>query len=198
MKGRSQLLTVLTAAFLLVLFPGCSKKQDKSQEGEPAEVDSSSQISHETDQNQPDSGNDEEAAAQDISLTETVALWVAGQKDAAKAKFASIDWRDASILEQVRGLSMSEKDLVALSADERNRVVQETMDLLSSMRKLFFEIAADAERLGASGDTAKAKEYLESIRQYGESLSGADHLEVVKLHGKAAMAYAEKRLSDLQ
>ncbi|MHC4118424.1 MAG: hypothetical protein ACYSWO_13065 [Planctomycetota bacterium] len=176
MKARSQLLTVLIAAFLLVLFPGCSQKEDEPQENQAVEADSSNQT----------------------SLTDTVALWDAGQKDAATAKFLSIDWQDASVFEQIPGLSMSEKDFAPLSADDRDRIVQETLDLLSSMRKLFFEIASDAEGLGASGDTAKAAEYLGAIRQYGKSLSGPDRLEIVKLHGKAAVAYAEKKLSELQ
>jgi hypothetical protein len=197
MKNKSQLLKVLFAAFFLMSFLGCSKKEGESQEGDAVEAASSSQTSTEMAQDQPDNGGNAQIAAKDISLSDAVALWDAGQKDAATAKFLSIDWQDASVLEQIPGLSMSEEDLLPLSEDDRNRIVQETLNLLDSMRKLFFHLASDAERLAGSGNTAKAEEYLGAIRQYGNSLSGPDHLHVVQMHAKAATAYAEKKLSEL-
>ena len=113
-------------------------------------------------------------------------------------KFLSIKWQDASTLKQIRGLSMSEEALVSLSDNNRQGIVQETMNLLGTMRKLFFHVASEAESLAGSGDTAKAEEYLNTIRKYGISLSGSDHLQVVQRHGKAALVYAEGKLSELK
>jgi len=130
-------------------------------------------------------------------------LWV-GKKTARKLRKMGVETIgdlakiDASVLKQIRGLNMSEHDLISLSENDRNIIVQETLNLLSSMRKLFFHIASEAERLSGSGEITKAQEYLSSIRNYGSSLSGPDHLQVVQLHGKAATGYAEKKLSELQ
>ena len=197
MKNKSHLLTVLLAVFFLMSFLGCSKKEDESQGGYAVEADSSSQTSTEMAQDQPDNGGNAQIAPKDISPHDVFALWDAGQKDAATAKFLSIDWQDASVLEHIPGLNMSEEDLLPLSEDERNRIVQETLTRLDSLRKLFFHVASDAERLAGSGNTAKAEEYLEAIRRYGDSLSGPDHLYIVQRHAKAATAYAEKKLSEL-
>ena len=197
MKNKSQLLTVLFAAFFLMSFPGCSKKEDESQEGYAVEADSSSPTSTEIAQDQPDNGSNAQNAVKDLSLHDAVALWDAGQKDAAAAKFVSIDWQDASVFEPIPGLNMSEEDLLTISEDDRNRIVQETLTRLDSLRKLFFHVASVAEGLAGSGNTAKAEEYLDAIRQYGNSLSGPDHLHVVQRHAKAAIIFAEKKLSDL-
>jgi hypothetical protein len=198
MKAKFKLLSVLIVAFSVMSFLGCSKKEDVSQEGHAVEADSSSQISAEAAPDQPANGGNTQIAVKGISLSDVVALWDTGQKDAAIAKFLSINWQDASVLKQIRGLNMSEHDLISLSENDRNRIVQETVNLLSSMRKLFFHVASEAERLAGSGNRTKAEEYLGAIRKYGNSLSGPDHLHVVQMHGKAATGYAEKKLSDLQ
>jgi hypothetical protein len=194
MKNVWQILLLSLIAAVLV---GCGKKADED-EGSSVETDSISQISAAGTQEQQADGGDSQVAAEEVSISDAAAQWDSGEKDAAIAKFLSIDWQDGSVLVQIRGLSMSESDLISLSENDRISVVQETMDLLSSMRKLFFHIASEAERLAGSGDRTKAEEYLSAIRNYGSSLSGPDHLQVVQLHGKAATGYAEKKLSELQ
>ncbi|MDT8302486.1 MAG: hypothetical protein RQ760_13460 [Sedimentisphaerales bacterium] len=194
MRNIREIILLSLAVAVLI---GCGKKADED-EGGSGDADSISQISAEGAQEQQADGGDAQAAAEDISISYVAAKWDSGEKDAAIAKFLSIDWQDGSVLVQIPGLSMSESDLISLSENDRNSVVQETMDLLSSMRKLFFHIASEAERLAGSGDKPKAEEYLGAIRNYGSSLAGQDHLQVVQMHGKAATAYAEKKLSELQ
>ena len=193
MNTKSSLLTVtVTVLFFLMSLPGCSKK-DEQDDGSQA-GNATSDIA----QNQPVSEGDNQIGGDDTSISDLVSLWNSEKKDEATEKFLSIDWQDAAILKQIRGLSMSEEALISLSDSERQSIVQETMALLGAMRKLFFHVASEAERLSGSGDTAKAEEYLNAIRKYGISLSGSDHLHVVQMHGKAAIAYAEKKLSEIK
>ena len=197
MKAVRKLLAALIVALVLVSLNGC-RKEDESQEGPDVEADSSSQMSAEAAQGQPAGGGDNQVVAGDTSIGDLISLWDAGKKEQATERFLSIDWQDAAVLKEIHGLSMSERDLVSLSEDDRNSIVQETLDVLNSMRKLFFHVASEAERLAGSGERAKAEEYLGAIHKYGKSLSGPDHLHVVQMHGKAAVGYAEKKLSDLQ
>ncbi|KPK37275.1 MAG: hypothetical protein AMJ65_14940 [Phycisphaerae bacterium SG8_4] len=187
MKAVCNHITAIIVAFVLVAFPGCKKEEEPQTSPAPTEAA------------QTQTGNevDDQIAAEDTSITDLVSLWDAGKKDEAKEKFLSVDWQDASILKQIRGLSMSEEALISVSNEDRDGIVEETLSLLSSMRKLFSDLASQAERLAATGDTAKAKEYLDAIRRYGISLSGPDHLQVVQMHGKAAVGYAQKKLSEL-
>jgi len=193
MKAKSSSLTVLvTVLFFLTSFLGCSKKGEKDDGAQAGNATS------EIAQNQAVSEGDNQLAVDDTSISDLVSLWNSGKKDEATEKFLSIDWQDAAIIKQIRGLSMPEEALISLSDNERQSIVQETMNLLGSMRKLFFHVASEAESLACSGDTAKAKEYLNAIRKYGMSLSGPEHLQVVQMHGKAAVGYAEKKLSEIK
>ena len=188
MNAKLKLVLVLMATITLASIQGCTQKE-KSEPGETGTEPASSL---------PSSQDGNQMAAQDTSISDLVALWSAQEKDQAVEKFRSIDWQDADILKPIRGLSMSEETLGSLSEDECQSIVQETMDLLDSMRKLFFHIASEAESLASSGDTSTAETYLTAVRTYGTRLSGPEHLEVVQLHGKAAVGYADKKLSELK
>ena len=167
---------------------GCKK------EAEPQE----SRGATETPQTTPANQSDNQIAADDTSISDLVSLWDSGKKDEATEKFLTIDWQDASTFKQIRGLSMSEDDMKSLSEDEIKSIVGETMPLLGSMRKLFFHIAAEAERLATSENMSKAKEYLTAVKEYGSSLSESNHLYIVQKHGEAAVLYAEGKLSEMK
>jgi len=188
MKMVRKQFVALLVAFALLLSHGCKK------EAEPQE----SLDATESAQTQPVSGGENQIIADDTSISDLISTWDAGKKDEATEKFLSIDWQDASVLKQIRGFSMSEEDLKSLSDDEVRSIVGETMPLLGSMRKLFFHIASEAEGLASSGDKAKAEEYLNAIRKHGSSLSGSEHLQVVQMYGKAAVGYADKKLSEIK
>ena len=93
---------------------------------------------------------------------------------------------------------MSEADLISLSEDDLRSILLETLSLFGSMRKLFRHVASEAESLAGSGNTAKAKEYLDLIRQCGNSLSEPDHFDIVQMRGKAWTRYAEAKLSEIK
>jgi hypothetical protein len=188
MQMTRKQLAVFTVAFALLLSHGCKK------EAEPQE---SLEIT-EAGQAEPGSGGDNQSVAGETSISDLVSLWTSGEKDEATETFLSINWQDATTLNQIRGLSISEEDMKSLSEDEIKSIVGETMPLLGSMRKLFFHIAAEAERLAASGELTKAKEYLIAVKEYGNSLSESNHLQIVQTHGTAAKAYAAGKLSQIK
>lgn len=179
---------VLVVAFALVLSHGCKK------EAEPQESLGTTEVG----QVEPVSGGDNQTVAGKTSISDLVSLWDSGKKDEATGTFLSINWQDATTFNQIRGLSMSEEDMKSLSDDEIKSIVGETMPLLGSMRKLFFHIAAEAERLAASGEVSKAQEYMTAIKEYGNSLSNSNHLSIVQKHGEAAVLYAEGKLFEIK
>jgi hypothetical protein len=198
MIAQPKTLMALVAVIFLMSFLGCSQKEDESRENPAAESDTSSGIAVKAAQDQPVNGSTNQIAANDSSVGDLISLWDTGKEDEATEKFLSIDWQDASTFNQIRGLSMSEEDMKSLSDDEIKSIVGETMPLLGSMRKLFFHIAAEAERLAASGEVSKAQEYLTAIKEYGNNLSNSNHLSIVQKHGEAAVLYADGKLSDMQ
>jgi hypothetical protein len=188
MITHSKTLVALVAVIFLMSFGGCKKEEDSQ-----ANTDST-----DTTQTQPISEGDNQTVADDTSISDLVSLWDSGKKDEATENFLAIDWQDAATFKQIRGLSMSEDDMKSLSEDEIKSIVGETMPLLGSMRKLFFHIAAEAERLATSENMSKAKEYLTAVKEYGSSLSESNHLYIVQKHGEAAVLYAEGKLSDIK
>jgi|GEM_PF-6969032 len=198
MKHVSKLLVVVVTVFLLMALGGCSEKEDESPESAVPEPNSSPQISSEDTPTPPDETGTAPVEAGDASLSEAVALWNAGRKDDATKRFLSLDWQDASTLREMPLLTMSEEQFMALPENERQRHMQETMTLLGPIRKLFFHMASEAERLAGSGNRTEAEQYLGAVRRYGSSLFGGDYIEIVRMHGKAAMGYAEKKLSELK
>ena len=188
MQMTRKRLAVFTIAFALVLSHGCKKEAEPHESLETTEVGQVEAVS----------GGDYQTVAGETSISDLVSLWDSGKKDEATGTFLSTNWQDAATFNQIRGLSMSEEDMKSLSDDEIKSIVGETMPLLGSMRRLFFHVAVEAERLAASGEVSKAQEYLNAIRKYGISISGPDHLEIVQMHGKAAAGYADKKLSELK
>jgi len=187
MKMVRKRFVALLVAFALLLSHGC-KKEDDSQ----ASIDSS-----ESAQTPPAN----QTVETETSINDLVLLWDTGKKGEATEKFLSTDWQDAAVFKQTRGFSMSEADLKSLSENEIKGIVGETTPLLGSMRKLFFHVASEAKVLASSGNQAKAEEYLNTIREYGKSLTGltgSDYLHMVQMHGKAAVAYAETKLSEIK
>jgi hypothetical protein len=198
MKAKSKLLTVVVAVFILMSFPGCSNKEDESPGGQALESDSGRQVSTETAQDMPDDNSNEQTTDNDTSINAVLTSWKSGQKDATSEQFVSIDWTDTTIFNEMPILQMSEKQSMALSANERNILAQEAIELLNSLRRAMFYVVSQAMEFADSGDIAKAKQYLSAVRQYGVALAGPDHLEVVRNHGKAATEYADRKLSEIE
>ena len=188
MKTVRKRLVALLVAFALLLSHGC---KDEAEPQESLAVTASAQ-------SQQASAGDNQTMKTEASVDDLVLLWNTGKKGEATETFLSIDWQDAAVFEQTRGFSMSEADISSLSENEIKSIMEETLPLLGSMRELFFHIAAGAKGLADSGDNAKAEESLNAIRKYGTSLTGSDHLHMVQMHGKAAVAYAEKRFSEIR
>jgi hypothetical protein len=197
MKAKSMLLTVLVAAFFLTSFCGCSNKEGESPEAQALDADSSGQVSTEAAQEQPDNNSDEQTTDNDTSINNALTSWTSGEKDAASEQFVSIDWTDTSIFNEIYLLRMSEDAFMAFSANERSGLLKEAYELVNTMREIMFHVVSKAKGFTDSGDTAKAKQYLRSVRQHGVALFGPDHLAAVRDYGRAATEYADRKLSEI-
>ena len=116
----------------------------------------------------------------------------------AVRQFLSMQWSDPSVYRDMPVLMMSEREFRSLPYGEAKRIVGEAMELIGRVRKLMFHVASLGGDLASSGDTERAKQHFEAIRRYGQALSRADRIEVVRDHGKAAVGYAESKLSDVE
>jgi hypothetical protein len=193
----SRHITHLLLIVTLLLSYGCSK-QDESPEGQALDSDSSDKVSAETAQDLPDNNSDEQTTDNDTSINNVLTSWTSGEKDAASEQFVSIDWTDTSIFNEIYLLQMSETQFVALSANERNGLLKEAYELMNTMREIMFHVVSKAKEFTDSGDSAKAKQYLSSVRQHGVALFGPDHLAVVRDYGRAATEYADRKLSEIK
>jgi hypothetical protein len=197
MKTQASWMVILAVATILISCLGCSKKEGQARE-DAIDLNSHSQMISKTAQNQQTPEVNAHRTGEDILVRSVIELWDAGKADEATSKFLSINWLDIVVFKEIRGLGISEIKLISLPENERKRIVQETLDLLSSMRKLVMHVTSEAERIAGSGNTARAKAYLNSVRQYGDSLSDPGRLKIVQKHGQAAIAIADEKLSKLQ
>jgi len=193
----SRQITQLILIVTLLLSYGCSK-QDESPEGQALNSDSNGQVSTETAQGQPFNKGGEQAGEATSSIYDMLTSWKSGEKDAASEQFVSTDWTDTSIFNEIPLLQMSEKQFVALSAHESTGLLQEAIELMQTLRETMFHVVSKAKGFADSGDTAKAEQYLGAVRQHGVALSGPDHLEVMRGYGKAAIEYADRKLSEIK
>lgn len=198
MKTQFSWMVILAVTVFITSCPGCSKKTDQTLEDNANDTDSLSQRTSGTAQNQQIPDVNAQRTGEDILIGSVVKLWDAGKTEEATWKFLSINWLDVVVFKEIRGLGVSEIKLISFPENERERIVQETVELLGSLRKLVIHVTSEAERIAGSGNTAGAKAYLNSVRQYGDSLSDPDRLQIVQKHGQAAIAIADEKLSKLQ
>ncbi len=133
-----------------------------------------------------------------VGLKDVLVMWENGRQQEAARQFVAIRWNDPSALDQMPVLTMSESQFRLLSSDEQTQVVAEAMKLSGQLRKVMFFVAAVGDKLASTGDKQGAKTHYEAVRSYGETLSQPERLEIVRLHGTAAVQYAEKRLIGAQ
>jgi len=200
---KRRLLSIMLMVTVLLSISGCAKKEDESQNESDAYSESAGQVSPDVSASAESSTPHAEGERTDadstseasVYLKEVLASWNAERKDEAVEQFLSIRWADPSVFRDIQILNLSEKEFTSLPQAEMKRTLEDGMKLTGTLRKLMFHVVSVGEKLAASGDTKTAEVHFEAVRRYGEALSGPDRLEIIRLHGKAAAAYAQKRLS---
>ena len=193
-----RLLSIVCVIICIVLLSGCSKKEDDSSDEPNTDTELSAQVPTEGIKESPKEGSTVQSSAEGTLVKDVLALWEAGQKDEAVRQFLTIQWDNPSVFQEMQVLIMPEQEFRSLSQDEMKRIVGEAMNLTGKLRELMFYVVSIGDKLASSGDIKLAKEHFEAVRLYGEVLSQSERLEVIRNHGKAAAAYAQKRLSGIE
>jgi hypothetical protein len=189
MKTESKLLTVLAMALFLMLCIGCSKKEDES----PTVKNTASERN-----TQAHEDGSVQSNVEGILIKDMLELWDTGQKDDAVKQFLSTQWDDPSAYRDIPVLiSMSDKQWRSLPRDEQLRTTEDAMKQRARLRKVMFKVVSDAKTLASSGDTETAKKHLKAVMRHGEALSDSTRFEVVRDYGKAALGYAQEKLTSI-
>ncbi len=112
----------------------------------------------------------------------SLALWRQGDKSTAIDQFVKIDWNSKPVLSAKSPLAAKEKDLPAMSAAGREKLMGEVMPLLKDVKQLASAVKAKAD---AAQDVALRKDYLMAVDKCGLALDTQDALKIVQLTGKS-------------
>ncbi|MFC1634889.1 hypothetical protein ACFL5Z_08605 [Planctomycetota bacterium] len=197
MKHLRLLSMVLTILYLASL-SGCAKKEDESPAERSTDTKLNNQAPTEGTNENLEEGSTVKSNPEGVLLKDVLALWETDRKDDVVTQFQLIQWDDPSVFHQMQDLTISEQEFRSLPQGEMKRIVEEAMNLTGRMRKLMFYVVSVGEKRAASGDTKAAKEHFMAVRRYGEALSRSERLEVIRMHGKAAIGYADKKLSGIE
>ena len=193
-----RLLSIVVTVPCLALLPGCGKKEEESRVEPSADTESSTPAPTENTNESPQERSNVTSSPEGVLVKDVLALWEAGRKDEAVTHSLPIQWDDPSVFQEMQYLTMSEQAYRALPRDEMKPVVEEAMNLTKKLRELMFNVVAEGDKLATSGDIEAAKEHFTAVRRYGQALSQPKQLEVIQMHGKAAMEYADKKLSSIK
>jgi hypothetical protein len=193
-----RVLSILLVMTYLVSLSGCARKENKSATQSSAHSQTSAPGAPEHSSQSPKAGSTVTATAGGTTLKDLFTLWEAGQKDAAVRQFLSMQWSDSSVYRDMPVLMLSEQEYRSLPPDEAKQILDEAMKLTGRLRMLMFHVASVGDGLASSGNTEIAMQHFDAIRQYGQALSRAERIEVIRNHGKAAVTYAEKKLSAMK
>jgi major membrane immunogen (membrane-anchored lipoprotein) len=193
-----RLLSIVCVIVCLALLTGCSKKEDDSSAEPNTETELSSQVPTESIREGPKEASTIMSSTEGTLFKDVLALWETDQKDEAVKQFLSIKWGDPSVFQGIQVMNMSEQELRSLPQDEMKRIAGEAHELTLKMRRLMFYVSSIGDKHVSSGDIQVAKKHFEAVRLYGEALSQPERFEVIRMVGKAIVAYGQKKLSGIE
>ncbi len=121
------------------------------------------------------------------------------EKDSSWAieAFLQVDWSKGDEVFAGTNLSMSEADFVRQTAAERQRVSEQNLKELATVRELARAVTAAGQKAADEGDRAQAERCFRGVHALGETLSAPDRMALVQLVGKALKELAQKKLDAL-
>ena len=192
-------LSCLTLIASLLIYCGCSKKpSDDPNSQQKSDPSSATKKVVASMQNTPQVNSDSEDVKGTVSIENIWALWKSNKKDELIKMFKSDDLKHTLVTGDMEVLNLSEGQLAKLEKVEQEQYKQEALKFSNSMRSLIFYVSSEAISLSNSGNTDQAKVILSNLCVYGDLLMDKNSLHVIQMHGKAAKAYAMKRLSELE
>ncbi len=120
-----------------------------------------------------------------------------GDKAAAIRSFVAADWSSRPLFETGSVLNLSEDQFKALASADSGAKAQEMITQISWFKQLSDAVAQAGIDAAAKGDTAQAREYLTSFRQFGLALESQDYMRFVNLYGKGIENKANAELAKI-
>ena len=117
-------------------------------------------------------------------MTECVALWSWGSKEAAIEKFLSFDWNDASLFPSGTALGYSESDFASLPKTQQRQLMREVEGTAKALKQMSLRVKQLGDQSRASANSAKAKICFNSVGQCGTALDQPNRLRILQLVGK--------------
>jgi hypothetical protein len=202
---RTGTLLVITAVVVgPLLLSDCSKKQDQPQAQAPTAAPPAPKAASEpparTDGLVPaaPAGTTDAGTKTPVYFGEVIAAWNAGNKEEAVKKFLEIRWTDPVVFGGIPILTMTEEQFAKLLPGQREQISQQAQELSKILRDIAKGVASAGGAAAAVTDPAGAKARLDAVHQFGQSLSGPDHLLIVQLVGKAIAQLTPEKLPAAQ
>ena len=183
-KYLSIILSLLLTVTIMI-FSGCSKKEDTSElPVESTQPDSQSTESPKNIWNQENEANQE--AAEAVTFDKVLEVWNNGQQTEAVDLFLGIEWEQGDIFASDSIFRISETDFAKLPEDQRLQVQQKAMKLTKDIKEISMFIVEQAKQKGQYETSRNA------LIACGKRLSSDDQLLLVQMVGKGIAGYAEK------
>jgi hypothetical protein len=96
--------------------------------------------------------------------------WQQGDQASAISQFVAADWNRRPLFAQGSSLSLSEAQFNALPAAEQEAKMKELLPQLSAIRELAKSVVQAGRDAGGKGDSAQARKYFESVKQFGAAI----------------------------
>ena len=76
--------------------------------------------------------------------------------------------------------------------------MKELLPQLSAIRELAKAVVQAGRDAAGKGDSAQARKYFESLKQFGAAIESPEHLKMVEVVGRAVKQMADMELSKLK
>jgi hypothetical protein len=141
------------------------------------------------------SADDRVASDNAAQLSDVMATWEAGDQDGAVEQLLRVDWKAADLATGHPVLGMSEPQFMALPPSEQNRVSDEALKLITTLKALSAHAISLGEKSAAAGDAVQANDYFEAAYNLGNTLADSERLLVLQLVGKSLVTKANEKLA---
>jgi hypothetical protein len=184
---------LLCGAAVLLLLPGCSKKEDsanpvKDAPGSTPAVRKSAlpAASHPETIHSPEPS----PAVSQSAFDQLVELWENGHREQAERAFLAMDWTAPDVFAAGSFFGMSEAEFAALPQSERTQIGHQATETAAHLREMAKYMVEQAKQKPAAMDT-----YRTSLTAFAGRLAGEDQLLLIRSVGKAVAKFVEKELA---
>jgi hypothetical protein len=124
--------------------------------------------------------------------------WQQGDHASAISQFVATDWSRRPLFAPGSAMNLSETQFGALPKAEAEAKMQEFMPQLGTIRDVTKAVIQAGVDAAGKGDSAKARKYFESVKQFATALDSPEHLKIVELAGRGIQKMADAELAKLK